>query len=136
MTRRTLAAAVLGALALALSACGANDDPARDTAGTDPEPTFLRDTPTTAPTTPAPVETEEPAPDGSIPGDGTFEVGVDMEPGVYRSESNDATCVSQISSDINGAVPLGGRSGAGTLMVEVKKGQYFITMRCNDWVPR
>ncbi|WP_018351415.1 hypothetical protein [Longispora albida] len=68
--------------------------------------------------------------------EGTWAVGVDIQPGTYRTkEIVTGQCYWEINSDANGddivanAIVTGGRP-----TVNIAKGQFFTTKRCGEWV--
>jgi len=71
--------------------------------------------------------------DNTISGDGTYEVGVDMKPGKYKSK-NASTCYWSINADANGSNIIQNGLSSGPQTVTVSKGQYLETSTCGDWV--
>ncbi len=69
----------------------------------------------------------------TISGDGTYEVGVDMKPGKYKSKS-ESDCYWSVNADPNGNNILSNGLSSGPQTVTVAKGQYFETADCGDWV--
>lgn len=68
--------------------------------------------------------------------EGTWAVGVDIQPGTYRTkEAVSGTCYWEINSDPNGSdivendIVSGGRP-----TVTLKGGQFFKTSRCGEWI--
>lgn len=68
-------------------------------------------------------------------GEGDWAVGVDVQPGTYRTtQAVSGSCYWEINSDANGGdivandIVTGGRP-----TVTLKNGQYFSTSRCGDW---
>lgn len=105
-----------------------------DTSSTPPAPT-------TTITVTEPVIVSDPDPEpagdltGSISGDGTYEVGVDMRPGTYRSVDNFG-CYWQVSRDPNGSDILSNDNTDGAAIVTVRRGQFFTSQGCDDWSRR
>lgn len=69
---------------------------------------------------------------GTIPGDGVFQVGIDMKPGTYRMAG--ASCYWSINGDANGNNIIANNNVEGPALVEVQSGQFFETSRCDEWV--
>jgi hypothetical protein len=127
------------ALLLVLSACGSSD-----TASSSPvaaEPTATTDVVPAEPTEPTePAEPVEEGPTNYIPGDGTYEVGVDVLAGTYENDGgtlDGAPCVAVVSTTtdtVDGFVRASNTTGHGILKVE--DGQYVISQFCEDWTAR
>ncbi len=69
----------------------------------------------------------------TIPGDGVFEVGVDMKPGTYKTGGS-GNCYYAVLADANGNNIKSNNITAGPATVSVVAGDYFETTRCADWV--
>jgi len=69
----------------------------------------------------------------TIPGDGIFEVGVDMKPGLYKT-SGTADCYYAVNADANGNNIKSNNIVSGPATVSVSQGEYFETSGCADWV--
>jgi hypothetical protein len=69
---------------------------------------------------------------GSVIGDGTWEVGADVQPGQYRANGG-GSCYFQTSSDANGADILDNSYGEKNVVVTLESGQWFNTESCGDW---
>ncbi|MFE6223371.1 MULTISPECIES: hypothetical protein [unclassified Streptomyces] len=73
----------------------------------------------------------------AIDGDGDFEVGADVKPGLYRSTGNkDAMCYWERAKDASGEVDsiLANDNVTGTAYVEIKKSdKFFKSTDCSAW---
>lgn len=94
-------------------------------------------TPDPAPTTPTALPASV-SPNVSVPGraltvigDGVWQVGVDVEPGTYRSARGDATCRHALRHDRTGA-DVTAAAGAGTVVLTADDG-WFATSGCATW---
>jgi hypothetical protein len=66
--------------------------------------------------------------------EGTWTVGVDVQPGTYRVVGAGASCYWEITkSGTNGSDIVDNHIGAGNLTVTLKAGQDFTTTRCGTW---
>jgi hypothetical protein len=70
----------------------------------------------------------------TVSGDGTYRVGIDMQPGTYRSVDNGGGCYYDISSDANGSNLIDNGFTTGPSLATVGAGQFFSTSDCGDWV--
>ena len=84
-----------------------------------------------------PTEQEERQESDTIPGDGVFEVGHDVKPGLYTNSGGrmeGAPCVGVASRNgdtVNGFIRASNSEGPGR--IRLKKGEIFTTNYCNDW---
>jgi hypothetical protein len=69
----------------------------------------------------------------TIPGEGVFQVGVDMQAGLYRT-SGAADCYYAVLADANGNNIKSNNITSGPATVTVAAGDYFETSRCADWI--
>jgi len=69
----------------------------------------------------------------TIPGDGVFQVGVDMQAGLYKT-SGAADCYYAVLGDPNGNDIKSNNIVSGPSTVTVAAGEYFETQGCADWV--
>lgn len=86
-----------------------------------------------------PAADETSAASESFPGDGTYEVGVDIQPGKYSSDTpTSGNCYwARLSSDDPFDGILANNNSSGKSVVIVKKGdKYFQTSGCSDWTKR
>lgn len=107
-------------------------DPGSTTTTTAPPVTT---TETTTETTTAPP----PPPQSAIPGDGTFEVGVDIEPGTYVSEApSSGSCYwARLSSSTGSSNIIDNNISAGQSIVTLSASDaFFETGRCDGWTKR
>ncbi|MFD8656512.1 hypothetical protein [Streptomyces mirabilis] len=84
---------------------------------------------------PVPSESQEQPTALTIPGDGTFWVGTDVTPGLYRSSSNADRCSWTREKDATGerkAVRAHDTS-IGSTYVYLVAGEFFDTENCNTW---
>jgi hypothetical protein len=117
-----------GAQAQAAPATAASSAPA-------PKPTATKPTAATA----AP-STAAAASSTSVPGDGQYLVGQDMQPGTYRTKGPAADSLGDCywerdkdsSGDMNSIIANDNLAGSG--IVTVDKGEVFKTTDCQDWV--
>lgn len=68
-----------------------------------------------------------------VPGEGTYEVGVDMKAGTYRAPAS-PTCYWSINADPNGTRIISNDNTDGQFVVRVENGQYLELSRCADLV--
>jgi hypothetical protein len=68
----------------------------------------------------------------TIPGDGTYKVGGDMNPGTYKSIDNEE-CYWQLSSDANGNDIIANNNVNGQAIISARTGEYFQSQDCSDW---
>lgn len=90
----------------------------------------------TATPTPAPTASVAPAqPATSIPGDGTYRVGVDIQPGVYRSQGAESCYwarLSGLSGSSNDIIANNGAAGPQVVQIAPSDAA-FETRRCATW---
>ena len=67
-----------------------------------------------------------------IPGDGTWHVGVDINPGTYKVTAV-SECYWSINADPNGSDILENNISSGPQTVVVEAGQFFEVSRCGEW---
>ena len=82
------------------------------------------------------VTAQPPPPETAIPGDGTFEVGVDIEPGTYVSEpSPTGNCYWARLSGTGGLDDIiANNNTSGQALIPVSADdKYFETSGCSDW---
>ncbi|GAB3587033.1 hypothetical protein [Calidifontibacter terrae] len=99
------------------------------------------ETVTVTETAPAPSTTEssDPASGGTIPGDGTFQVGVDVQPGRYVSTTPDSgNCYWARMSGPDGFDDIiDNNNSSGQSVVTIKAtDKYFESSGCNTWTKR
>jgi hypothetical protein len=68
----------------------------------------------------------------TVPGDGTFEVGVDIEGGLYRSSGKQG-CHYTVYGDAKGDDTLLDKTTAGSTSVSLRAGTWFVTRGCAEW---
>jgi RNase Y N-terminal region len=68
----------------------------------------------------------------TVPGDGKFEVGVDIEGGLYKSAGKRA-CHFTVYGDAEGDDTLLDKSTAGPASVSLRAGTWFVTRGCAEW---
>lgn len=71
----------------------------------------------------------------TVPGDGTFWVGSDVKPGLYRSLANGDRCTWTRARDATGepGSVLGHKSSTGNAYVYLVRGDFFDTRGCRTW---
>lgn len=72
-----------------------------------------------------------------IPGDGTYAIGVDKDPGRYKTTGEPSSCYFQLTT-VPGANPgdpgwVNNEIGSGTRYVDLAAGQFFTSARCGSW---
>jgi hypothetical protein len=80
-----------------------------------------------------------PAAAAAIPGEGTYQVGVDVKPGTYLSKGpQDGNCYwARLSGSDGFADIIANGNTAGQIVVTIKKtDKFFETNGCNDWTKR
>jgi len=70
--------------------------------------------------------------DTTVPGDGSFEVGVDVERGLYRSTGKTG-CRYTVFGDANGNDVLLDKTTPGSASVSLRDGTWFVTRGCAEW---
>lgn len=70
--------------------------------------------------------------DTTVPGNGTFEVGVDIEGGLYRSPGNQG-CHYAVTGDANRTDVLINKQTAGPTSVSLRSDTWFVTKGCAEW---
>lgn len=94
---------------------------------------------TTTVTAAAPSPESATAPGSTIPGDGTFQVGVDIKPGTYVSGVPDSgNCYwARLSGSDTFSDIIDNNNSAGQSLVVIKPtDKYFESSGCNDWTKR
>ncbi|QDO89550.1 hypothetical protein FNH13_15415 [Ornithinimicrobium ciconiae] len=80
------------------------------------------------------VTADPPAPEASIPGDGTFEVGVDVEPGTYVSEASGSCYWARLSGSDGFDSIIDNNFGSGQMIVTINESdRFFETSGCEPW---
>lgn len=85
------------------------------------------------------VTAEPPPPETAIPGDGTFEVGVDIEPGTYVAQASPGSkCYwARLSSSTGRDNIIDNNISEGQSIVTISASDaFFETSRCNGWTQR
>ena len=85
------------------------------------------------------VTAAAPAPAVAIPGDGTYQVGVDVKPGTYLSKGpQDGNCYYARLSGSDGLSDIiANGNTSGQIVVTIKKtDKFFESNGCNDWTKR
>ena len=80
-----------------------------------------------------------PPPAVAIPGDGTYQVGVDVKPGTYISKGpQDGNCYhARLSGSDGFSDIIANGNTSGQIVVTIKKtDKFFETNGCNDWAKR
>lgn len=83
---------------------------------------------------PGAAGSQEPT-DQTVPGDGTFWVGLDVQPGLYRSLSNSDLCSWTRSENASGEADsvIARDSSLGSTYVHLVYGDFFDTDDCSTW---
>lgn len=68
----------------------------------------------------------------TVPGDGTFQVGVDIEGGLYQSPGKQG-CRYTVYGDAEGDALLLDKITAGSTSVSLRTGTWFVTRGCAEW---
>jgi len=68
----------------------------------------------------------------TVPGDGTFQVGVDIERGLYQSAGRTG-CRYTVFGDANGDDVLLDKTTPGSASVSLRDGTWFVTRGCAEW---
>lgn len=90
-------------------------------------------------TAPAPPPPPPPAPAVAMGGDGIYQVGVDVQPGVYKSTAADSgNCYwSRLSGPDTGNDILDNGNSSGQVLVTIAKSdKFFESSGCNAWTKR
>ncbi|GAA0921100.1 hypothetical protein Vau01_009690 [Virgisporangium aurantiacum] len=81
-----------------------------------------------------PANAAPPAGAGATIEEGTYSVGVDIQPGTYRAIGAGSDCYWAITkSGTNGSDIIDNHIGGGNLTVTLKAGQDFTSQRCGTW---
>jgi hypothetical protein len=64
--------------------------------------------------------------------DGTYEVGVDIVPGRYKTAGGDSCYWARLKSDDDTEI-IANDLGAGPRTVNIRAGEYFKSQRCGVW---
>jgi len=102
-----------------------------------PAPTVTQTVEVTSP--PKTVTVGPPPPAVAIPGDGTYQVGVDVKPGTYVSKGpQDGNCYyARLSGSDGFSDIIANGNTSGQIVVTIKKtDKFFETNGCNDWTKR
>lgn len=144
-----LAAFVFGALVMLIGSGGDSTATSRPSTSTVTSTATVTDPGATTTTTAAPTTTtrtstktvtaEPPAPESAIPGDGTFEVGVDIEPGTYMSPaaaSGNCYWARLSGSDSFDDIIANNNSSGQSLVTIAATDKFFESSGCDDWTKR
>lgn len=78
-----------------------------------------------------------PEPEAAMPGDGIFEVGVDIQPGTYIADAGDGCYWARLSGSDGFDSIIDNNFGAGQMIVTIKEGdRFFETSGCAPWARR
>lgn len=100
-----------------------------------PATTSVAASPSATPTTPAASGTTE----AEIPGDGTYEVGIDISPGTYVSDtpdSGDCYWARRSSQDSLSGIITNNLTKGRSVVTVAKTDKFFETRGCNPWIKR
>lgn len=131
-------------LACAIGAAGSASTPAPTSAAPAPTTSASRasepaPTVTAASESPAQIPSATPTPPAGIPGDGTYEVSVDIQPGKYASDAPiSGNCYwARLKNDDPFDGILANNNSSGKSVVVIKKSdKYFQSSGCSDWTKR
>ncbi|WP_312720089.1 hypothetical protein [Mobilicoccus sp.] len=135
----TLTAFAIGAAGSASTPTPSGAAPAPTVSVTSPAEPAPTVTVTAAPTSPTQIAGATPAPPAAIPGDGTYEVGVDIQPGKYASDTpTSGNCYwARLKNDDPFDGILANNNSSGKSVVVIKKSdKYFQSSGCSDWTKR
>jgi hypothetical protein len=132
---------------LGIGAAGSQDKPPKATSATPaPDARTVTETVTASVAAPAPATSTvtvtaappagaaPPAAGGATIEEGTYSVGVDIQPGTYRAIGAGSDCYWSITkSGSNGSDIIENHIGGGNLTVTLKAGQDFTSQRCGTW---
>ncbi|GAA1026624.1 hypothetical protein GCM10009557_04990 [Virgisporangium ochraceum] len=132
---------------LGIGAAGSQDKSPKATSATPvPDARTVTETVTASAAAPAPVTSTvtvtaappagaaPPAAGGATIEEGTYSVGVDIQPGTYRAIGAGSDCYWSITkSGSNGSDIIENHIGGGNLTVTLKAGQDFTSQRCGTW---
>ncbi|NJP46246.1 hypothetical protein [Actinacidiphila epipremni] len=144
LVRLATAGTVSALLALGLAACGPDDDSAGSSGSGGSASTAPSSAPASAPASAGDKKKEDkpadkPAAKPAFKGDGTFEVGKDLQPGTYRTTGNsDGMCYWERDKDAKGDTDsiLANDTVAGSSYVTIKPtDKIFTSTDCKDWFP-
>ncbi|WP_327290806.1 hypothetical protein [Streptomyces sp. NBC_01198] len=138
LVRLAAAGTVAGVLAVGAAACGPADDSASSAASAGSTGGKAGGTASSAPASAAAKKKEgKPAVKPAFKGDGTFQVGTDIQPGTYRTSGNDdGMCYWERAKDAKGGTDsiLANDNVTGSSYVTIKKtDKIFKTTDCKDW---
>ncbi|SHL98650.1 hypothetical protein [Actinacidiphila paucisporea] len=137
LTRIAAAGAVAAVLAIGTAACSPADDSASSTGSAgDKATTTASSAPASAP---AKKKEGKPAAKPAFKGNGTFQVGTDIQPGTYRTSGNDdGMCYWERAKDAKNDTDsiLANDTVAGSSYVTIKPtDKVFTSTDCKDWYP-
>lgn len=135
LVRLAAAGTVVAVLAIGTAACGPADDSASSSGSSGTAAG------TTAPSASAPAKKKEdkPAVKAAFKGNGTFQVGTDIQPGTYKTSGNDdGMCYWERAKDAKDDTDsiLANDTVAGSSYVTIKPtDKIFTSTDCKDWYP-
>jgi hypothetical protein len=144
VVRLAAGGSVAAVLAIGLAACGPTDDSASSSGSSAGSSTSGGGSKASASQAPAKKKEEKkkeakPAPKPAFKGDGTFEVGEDIQPGTYKTSGNsDGMCYWERDKDAKGDTDsiLANDNVLGSSYVTIKASDRFFTSTdCEDWYP-
>ncbi|NUP38742.1 MAG: hypothetical protein HOY76_17425 [Streptomyces sp.] len=138
LVRLAAAGTVTAALAIGIAACGPSDDSADSSGKTASSAAGGSQAATSAPASaPAQKKADKPADKPAFKGNGTFEVGKDIQPGTYRTSGNsDGMCYWERDKDAKADSDsiLANDTVFGSSYVTIKPtDKIFTTTDCKDW---
>jgi hypothetical protein len=139
VVRLAAGGSVAAVLAIGLTACGPSDDSASSSGSSAGSSTSGGDSKAPASQAPAKKKEDKPAAKPAFKGDGTFQVGKDVQPGTYRTVGNDdGMCYWERDKDAKGDTDsiLANDTVAGSSYVTIKPtDKIFTSTDCKDWYP-
>ncbi|MFG1809162.1 hypothetical protein [Streptomyces sp. NPDC049040] len=138
LVRLAAAGTVAAVLAIGTAACGPADDSASSTGSSAPAAGKATAGASSAPASaPAKKKEDKPGAKAAFKGDGTFQVGTDIQPGTYKSSGNDdGMCYWERDKDAKGSTDsiISNDTVAGSSYVTIKKtDKIFTSTDCKDW---
>ncbi|WP_329178420.1 hypothetical protein [Streptomyces sp. NBC_01477] len=138
LVRLAAAGTVAAVLTIGAAACGPADDSASSSGSSGPAGGKATTAASSAPASaPAKKKEDKPTAKAAFKGDGTFQVGTDIQPGTYKTSGNaDGMCYWERAKDAKGEVDsiLANDNVTGSSYVTIKKtDKIFKTTDCKDW---
>ncbi|CAG6399395.1 hypothetical protein NMG29_03650 [Streptomyces cocklensis] len=139
LVRLAAAGTVAAVLAIGTAACGPADDSASSSGSSGTAAGSTAPSASAPASAPAKKKEDKPAVKAAFKGDGTFQVGTDVQPGTYKTSGNDdGMCYWERAKDAKDDTDsiLANDTVAGSSYVTIKPtDKIFTSTDCKDWYP-